>query len=659
MAYWGMAMANIKNEKRAKEFAKEAAKRRDQASPREQRYIDAWATFYDDSKRDDKTRRSDLVKALEDLIYDFPEDLEAKALLVFQLWDNKQHNQPLPSRLVVEALAQQVLAKSPMHPGVHHYLIHLWNYGNGDKRALASAARCGQSAPGIAHMWHMSGHTFSELKRYPDAVWQQEASARVDHAAMAATRIMPEQIHNYAHNNDWLVKNYGYIGRVQDALDLAKNLIELPRLGPGKQSAWRMGRDRLIEVAIHFELWKTLTDLEATPYLAADEDASRETARLRALGVAWFMQGETTRGQAKLEAIKQRHEKLKAERIAAADKAEAAAKAEKKSEDEVAKAMAAAMRGFSTRITELENAAADVRLARALAANDHEEARRQLALAKDLLSVRLARIHTLLGDFQKAEELARDLIKADPGQVLPHALLADALWQAGKREAALKAFAALRERSAALDLEAPAFARLAPLAAEGKLPADWRAPATVAPDAGVRPDLATLGPLHWTPYEAPHFSLPDRNNEAFTLTSHRGKPVLVVFYLGAGCVHCIEQLNALAPVTEQFTKAGIEVVAVSTETPAGLKDTFAKAKDPAGFPFRIVSDHGLETFRLMRAFDDFEGQPLHGTFLIDAQGFVRWQNISHQPFTAMPWLVSEARRLLALPVGKPGVTAAK
>jgi hypothetical protein len=216
------------------------------------------------------------------LIYEYPDDLEAKAFLVFQLWDNQQHNVALPSRLAVDALAHQVLAESPLHPGVHHYLIHLWNNKGGDKRAIASAARCGQSAPGIAHLWHMSGHTFSELRRYPEATWQQEASARVDHAYMHEARILPEQIHNYAHNNDWLVKNLGYVGRVHDGMDLAKNLVELPRLGPARQQAWRMGRDRLMEMGTTFELWNELTALELTPYLDSEEDSSREVARLRA-----------------------------------------------------------------------------------------------------------------------------------------------------------------------------------------------------------------------------------------------------------------------------------------------------------------------------------------------------------------------------------------
>ena len=61
-----------------------------------------------------------------------------------------------------------------------------------------------RTAPGIAHAWHMPGHTYTGLKRYADAAYQQEGSARVDHAYMIRDRVMPFEIHNYAHNNQWL-----------------------------------------------------------------------------------------------------------------------------------------------------------------------------------------------------------------------------------------------------------------------------------------------------------------------------------------------------------------------------------------------------------------------------------------------------------------------
>ena len=45
-------------------------------------------------------------------------------------------------------------------------------------------------------------------------------------------------------------------------------------------------------------------------------------------------------------------------------------------------------------------------------------------------------------------------------------------------------------------------------------------------------------------------------------------------------------------------------------------------------------------------FDDFEDQPLHGTFLIDAQGRMRWHDISYEPFMDPQFVLDEAKRLL-------------
>ncbi len=119
----------------------------------------------------------------------------------------------------------------------------------------------------------------------------------------------------------------------------------------------------------------------------------------------------------------------------------------------------------------------------------------------------------------------------------------------------------------------------------------------------------------------------------------------------------MEQLNVFAPLTKEFATAGIPIVAVSTDSLDGLHRTFEQAKDASGFPFPIVSDAGFETFKSYRAFDDFERIPLHGTFLIDGAGFVRWQDISYQPFRDAKWLLGEAKRLLTLPTNEPQTAA--
>ena len=45
-------------------------------------------------------------------------------------------------------------------------------------------------------------------------------------------------------------------------------------------------------------------------------------------------------------------------------------------------------------------------------------------------------------------------------------------------------------------------------------------------------------------------------------------------------------------------------------------------------------------------YDDFEKSAIHGTFLIDGQGKIRWQDISAEPFMDGAFLLKEAKRLL-------------
>jgi peroxiredoxin len=683
MPYWGLAMANVNNEKRAGEFIKQAVSRREKGSARERLYIDAYSAWHSASKKDDaanKARRTALVKALEKIVFEFPDDLEAKAFLIFQVWDNSQKGIPVASHAALAALAGEVLAKNPMHPGAHHYLIHLWNHED-DRRALKSAALDGQSAPGIAHLWHMPGHTFTALRRYAEAAWQQEAAARTDHAHMIATKLMPEQIHNYAHNNDWLVENLGFIGRVHDAIDLAKNMIELPRLATARKPVGKsgfaperggfvMGRKRLLDVLLAWERWDDLLALDGGAYLPVNEDPADEAKRLIVMGAAAFQTNDQARGAAKTEAIRVLLAKIQQERTAKGEEAEAAATKEKKAVGEIAEAIADAQAPFVPKVTQMEKCIAELEFYRALAAPEDSRPRlsgeadapasgqagrltSMLAALKDVPKLRLSQFNDRIGDKVKAVQLAREAANAAEGQVLPLANLADVLWRKGDKQEALDTFNKLRPLCAQADLDQPVFQRLRPVADELKLAADWRPKLAWPADSGQRPDLASLGPFRWHPYRAPDWSLPDHTGETRLFGEFKGRPVLMLFYLGSGCSHCIEQLNTFGPMAKEFAAAGIDLLAVSTERAEELHKTYALAKDD-GFAFPILADETLATFKAYRAFDDFETMPLHGTFLIDANGLVRWQDISFQPFTQAKWLLTESKRLLALP---PDATA--
>ena len=319
MAFWGMAMANVNNEKRAKEFVKKATASKGSASQREKLWIATLENFYRDEandKRDKKLRALDYIKDLETIVQDFPEDVEAKAFLVWKTW-HANDVAPITSYVAVNALLDQVFAVNPAHPA-HHYRIHLWD-SRKPLMALKSAAQVGQSAPSIAHMWHMPGHTFSKLKRYDDAAWQQEASTRVDHAYMIKNWILPDQIHNYAHNEEWLVRTFNEQGRAKDAIGLATSLIRVPRHPTtntlDKESCTASyGRTRLIETLIKWEQWDELLRVTDGPLIGSVVQLSHEAVRLRARGVAYFFKEDDKGLQEMLTSLEAAEAKDKAEK---------------------------------------------------------------------------------------------------------------------------------------------------------------------------------------------------------------------------------------------------------------------------------------------------------------------------------------------------------
>ncbi|MEK0447070.1 MAG: putative peroxiredoxin [Verrucomicrobiota bacterium] len=659
MAYWGLAMANRVNPKRAREFLEKIEPFRPRLSARELRWIDAFRPFFAKDEKPDAAARKKLLEALEAMAFEDPEDVEVKVWIVLQAWENSYEGLPLGSREGLEALLREVLAKQPWHPGAHHLRIHLWNRHD-DRRALRSAAVCGQSGPVVAHLWHMPGHTYSALKRYADAAWQQEAAARADHAWMISQWLMPDQIHNYAHNNDWLVSNLAYLGRVKDAVSLAMNMVSLPQLAPKTEvignsrpkedrSSHLYGSRQLVRVLVEFERWERLLELAQTPYLAESPDLKEEAFRLGGLVAASAALGRLPEAEVLLGKLEALLPRVRQERFEAADRVEQEARKASKPAEAVAKAVQDELKTRWKRVEAVEASLAEGRMTLALAKGEKDEAATQLVAAKELSAVRRSRVQWAVGNKEAAEKTAQKAAEEGKSEVLPQANWVEFLWLAGKQSEALAAFESLRSLAAQADGDLAALERLRPVSAAAGVEGEWRKAVEAAKDTGVRPALEKLGPFRWEPPAAPEWALSSEDGRTKRLADWKGKPVLLMFYLGSGCIHCIEQLNQFAPWTEAYQKAGVELVAVSSDGPKELHKTMEKAKSGGGFPFLVLADPSLKAFRDYRAYDDFEQNPLHGLFLIDGKGRVRWQNISFEPFAQPEWLLKEAVRLLGLP----------
>ncbi|MEM8733944.1 MAG: redoxin domain-containing protein [Planctomycetota bacterium] len=668
IAYWGMAMANTGNMERAREFIQEAVSRKDSATRREQMFIDAYAQYCeefddDDEKIEKKDRAKRYTRDLEEIVEEFPDDIEAKALLALQCWQNSRADLPIVSYVAINSILGDVFDANPAHPA-HHYRIHLWDRHKA-KRALESAAKCGPSLPGVAHMWHMPGHIYDKLHRYHDAVWQQEASARVDHAHMMRDRVLPDQIHNFAHNNEWLIRNLLKIGRVNDALSLAKNMLELPRHPKynsiDKRGSTKYGRERLLLTLSSYRLWPELIELADTMYLEPTDNKKFQTERLRHLGIAHALieksdAAENIARQLRDELAQNEEtlEELKAESKADGEIEKAIKDGSKDGTSKKAKANRERRKKDREKRTkelkslngDLKKSIRSIEIAKLAAEGKYEEAVdgwKEAAIKDNLLK---AEWQFAAGQTDESLELVKKELEDKPGQLLPLAVSTYLHSKAGKTDKAESAFEETRQLAAKADIDTPLLARLNEFAAELGYEGDWRDEFKPADDLGERPDLDSLGSFRWRPYIAPNFTVEHESGDKVALKDFRGKPTLVIFYLGFGCLHCIEQLHEFSPRADDFRESGIEVIAISTEERESLLDALADYSKPLDIP--LHADPELTSFKSYRCFDDFEEQPLHGTFLIAPDGKVLWQDISYEPFMDVEFALKESHRLLKL-----------
>ncbi|MDA0660551.1 MAG: redoxin domain-containing protein [Planctomycetota bacterium] len=735
MALWGMAMANVNNRSRGRGFLEKSAPYRPSMTEREQMYIDAWTAYFDKAVDDKKAESGKaLVENLEKLVKRFPDDMEAKAFLACQIWKNSSDGVEMNSRVAIDALLQQVLDKNPDHP-CHHYRIHLWDK-NDPAQAILSAAQCGQIAPHVAHMWHMPGHTYSGLHRYADAAWQQEASARTDHAYMMRDRLLPDQIHNYAHNNEWLIRTWLKQGRAREGLELAMNMTELPRhpkwnLLTKKDCSASYGRKRTLEVLQTCELWDELISLSETTYLAPENSLGRQIENHRLIGRAAFLTNDVSRGERHLNQLRVWQEQVALEvtstaKLAPSDGQVATEPTNSNTPDQPAasptESVAATTQGEEkspdtqdtktandTQYTKEANAtkdetdddadepdsnAADSNApeSKTAASNDKDdtpatteaprfnkqqrkkleqafrelsgwqvwqqgkatEAWQQLEGVEGIPEYLRARVMAAAGKVKEAEDVLQKAVDDGPGEVLPRSHLADFCWQHDKQDRARELLLELRSLASQADQDLPALSRLAPIVQSLNWNSkDWRAPEPIRQDVGIRPPLDSLGPMNWQPPLASEWTLPDVEGVKRNLADYKGRNVVVIMYLGFGCLHCVEQLSAFAPRADEFRQAGWELIAIGTDSQESLREALSSyGRDRIRFP--LLTDPQLSVFRAYRCFDDFEQKPLHGAFLIDAQGRTRWQDIAHEPFVDPEFLLGEARRVTALTTqGRP------
>ncbi len=141
-------------------------------------------------------------------------------------------------------------------------------------------------------------------------------------------------------------------------------------------------------------------------------------------------------------------------------------------------------------------------------------------------------------------------------------------------------------------------------------------------------------PLSLLNQAAPEFALPDVNGLEQKLSElGKGRPVVVVFYLGYGCSHCVAQLLALDKDLHYFSELDADIVAISSDSP---EHTAERYREYGEFHFPVLADVDYGVSQKWGVYQpETDEKPefmYHGTFIVDSHGKVVWGAQGKEPF---------------------------
>src|SRR6266702_7270581 len=286
IAYWGIALSLLSNPHSAPTPASQpeglAALQKGKAlgakTEREREYIDSLLVLYTDY---DKVPRGPRVqaylKAVEALAQHYPDDDEAQlnyaiTLNVAASPSDKTYSNQLKGAAILEL----IFKRQPRHPGVAHYLIHLYDTPALAEKGLDAAKRYSEIAPAAPHAQHMPTHIFTRVGYWKESIASNTVSAR----AAKAEKESADQLHAM----DYLV--YAYLQLGQDAK--AREVIDEMNAVTGVNPNVLPGPYALAASPARYTIergdWKGAAELQVRPTPLAHVEAMTHFAR--ALGAA-------------------------------------------------------------------------------------------------------------------------------------------------------------------------------------------------------------------------------------------------------------------------------------------------------------------------------------------------------------------------------------
>jgi tetratricopeptide (TPR) repeat protein len=174
------------------------------------------------------------------------------------------------------AILEPIALRQPLHPGVAHYLIHLYDYPPIAQKGIEAARRYAKVAPDAPHALHMPSHIFTRVGYWNDSIASNLASAQ---SAKNSSDFSEE-----LHAMDYLV--YAYLQLGQDGK--AKAVIDDMKTVSGFSESFIAGPYAEAASPARYALergdWKAAEGLDVRPSPLAHVQAITYFAR--AVGAA-------------------------------------------------------------------------------------------------------------------------------------------------------------------------------------------------------------------------------------------------------------------------------------------------------------------------------------------------------------------------------------
>ena len=125
---------------------------------------------------------------------------------------------------------------------------------------------------------------------------------------------------------------------------------------------------------------------------------------------------------------------------------------------------------------------------------------------------------------------------------------------------------------------------------------------------------------------APDFELKDQHGASVRLSDFRGRAVLVTFIPFAFTGICTGEICEMRDAADDFINDTVATLAITCDSMFSLKEWATRE----GIDYPLLSDfwpHGA-TARAYGVFNEERGCALRGTFLVDADGVVRWSVVN-------------------------------